>query len=452
MWTFEMAGNYHRKIVLSIFLVSIVGFLWLVLKCDDGSSIMTMAASIWDTKSKISFVDWSKVKPRKKVSEEDLHDKWIVVTSVSLPTEQVKKLSVIDGWRLIIVADLKTPKDWSHPNVVFLSVEKQKELGYKTTSLLPYKNYARKNIGYLYAIEHGAKIIYETDDDNYPYDGKIGFGLDGEKKYLVYATDRATVNPYEHFGQSTIWPRGYPLENIGDPVQRTFVKCDNIQPLIRQGVVNGDPDVDAIFRLTRKDVGVKLDVEFDSKAPPVLIPPGTYTPFNCQNTVYLYNAFWGLVLPPSQTLRVTDIWRSFYVKRLLQEIDGYLGFFGPSAYQERNSHSYLEDFIDEKALYYNAGRFIEFLRKWKPTKLDFFSQILELTIALVNENFLEPIDALIMKAWLTDLVSMGYVIPQLRTQKAPCAKIIENEKVKTYEEKPSSFIHLGKQLKNIYKL
>jgi hypothetical protein len=64
-----------------------------------------------------------------------------------------------------------------------------------------------------------------------------------------------------------------------------------------------------------------------------LIPPGAYTPYNCQNTLHFYDAFWGLVLPPSGTLRVTDIWRSFYVQRLLQEVNGYLAYFGPTAYQ-----------------------------------------------------------------------------------------------------------------------
>lgn len=67
------------------------------------------------------------------------------------------------------VADTKTPLDWQAPtNVDFLSVAKQHELGYKITSLLPYKSYARKMIGYLYAMEHGAQVIYETDDDNAP--------------------------------------------------------------------------------------------------------------------------------------------------------------------------------------------------------------------------------------------------------------------------------------------
>lgn len=336
--------------------------------------------------------------------------------------------------------------------MIFLSVDKQKELGYKTTALLPFKSYSRKTIGYLYAIEHGAKIIYETDDDNYPYNGNISFtfSLQGKGDFLVYSSNSATINFYEHFGQSSMWPRGYPLENIGDPPQHTFVKCGGVRPLIQQGVVNGDPDVDAIFRLTRKDKGVKLDVEFNSNAPPVLLPPGSYAPFNSQNTLFLYDAFWGLMMPPGPAMRVTDIWRAYYDKRLLEEIDGYLAFYGPNAYQERNSHSYLDDFIEEKALYHDAGRFIAFLRKWKPTKEDFFDRILELTVACVKEEFLEPIDALVMKAWLSDLVSIGYRRPPPRAQKSPCHNILQPAKVIRFKEKQSSYNHLGKTLKNLF--
>jgi hypothetical protein len=38
--------------------------------------------------------------------------------------------------------------------------------GFATEALLPTHSYTRKNIGYLYAIAHGAQRIYETDDDN----------------------------------------------------------------------------------------------------------------------------------------------------------------------------------------------------------------------------------------------------------------------------------------------
>ena len=335
------------------------------------------------------------------------------------------------------------------PNTIFISVKKQLELGYRTAEVMPFRNYARKTIGHLYAIQHGAKMIYETDDDTYPYGGKIEFFQQGTGDFLVYKTDRITVNPYAHFGQSSIWPRGYPLENIANPPQHTFVKCSNARALIQQGVVDGDPDVYAVFRLTRKDDGVQLDLKFDPKAPPILVPPGSYTPYNCQNTLHLYDSFWGLVLPPSGTLRVTDIWRSFFTQRLLQEINGYLGYFGPTAYQLRNAHNYLQDFIDEKELYYKSGSYLAYLEQWKPDDTDFFNRALQLAVDLVFQDIWKPIDAVVVEAWLEDLVSFGYKVPEMKKTAKPCAEVVGEAKVLKFEQQPSSYIRIGKEMKNI---
>lgn len=59
-------------------------------------------------------VDWSLIKrrPKPKPKKNELWDKWIVVTSVAHPTDQVKKLSKIKGWKLVVVADKKTPVNW----------------------------------------------------------------------------------------------------------------------------------------------------------------------------------------------------------------------------------------------------------------------------------------------------------------------------------------------------
>ena len=201
---------------------------------------------------------------------------------------------------------------------MFLDVKKQESLGYKSTKLLKYKSYTRKNIGYLYAIQHGAKIIYETDDDNSPTNGKIEFDQNSNKEYLVYDSVKSNVvNPYAHFGQSTIWPRGYPLDRIGDPPPTSYRKCKNSKASIQQGVVDGDPDVDAIFRLTRKDAGVDLRVQFDKSASPVLLPRGIIAPYNTQNTLHLYDAFWGLLIPQTVAFRVCDIWRGYWAQRLM---------------------------------------------------------------------------------------------------------------------------------------
>ena len=68
------------------------------------------------------------------------------------------------------MVDQKTPANWHYPNTLFLSVQKQLKLGYRLLEHLPFNHYARKMIGYLYAIEHGALTIFDTDDDNIPKD------------------------------------------------------------------------------------------------------------------------------------------------------------------------------------------------------------------------------------------------------------------------------------------
>ncbi|KIH51862.1 hypothetical protein ANCDUO_18043, partial [Ancylostoma duodenale] len=79
------------------------------------------------------------------------------------------RLARISGWKMVVVGDTKTPINWRLEGVHFLSVEDQQRLDYHLTSDLPYNSYTRKNIGYLYAIQHGAEWIYDTDDDNKPY-------------------------------------------------------------------------------------------------------------------------------------------------------------------------------------------------------------------------------------------------------------------------------------------
>ena len=72
----------------------------------------------------------------------------------------------------LIVANVKTPKDWYKSDhalvnrIILLTLEEQLELDFDLIDVIPTGSYARKNIGYLCAIKCGAKLIYETDDDN----------------------------------------------------------------------------------------------------------------------------------------------------------------------------------------------------------------------------------------------------------------------------------------------
>ena len=40
------------------------------------------------------------------------HDKWIVLTTIQYPTTQIRELSKLTEWKIVVVADKKTPLDW----------------------------------------------------------------------------------------------------------------------------------------------------------------------------------------------------------------------------------------------------------------------------------------------------------------------------------------------------
>jgi len=384
-----------------------------------------------------------------QLPDKDKNDKWIVITSIFAPTEDIKKLAKIEGWRLVVVADTKTPKDWNLPGVVFLSLEKQNELGLEVSEHIGFKTYARKNMGYLYSIMHGARYIYDTDDDNHPYDGKIKFDTDDvDVEHLVYHSDRTYYNIMAHFGQSTLWPRGYPLNRISDSAIRTYKKCKGTRPLVQQGVVDGDPDLDAIQRLTRKDADVKFDVKFDPKAPDVVLPSGSYTSYNCQNTISSYDAFFSMFLPVKVTLRVTDIWRAYFAQRLLWDIGGHLKYHTATAYQDRSPHDFLKDFIDELDLYNYAGRIVDKLRSWKPADetVPVQERLFQIYKEMYKLGILQGEEVLAVRAWIRDLVRLGYKWPDIRPSKMVC-----QDKVITFQpvEQGSMYLRAGKQTINV---
>jgi hypothetical protein len=107
-----------------------------------------------------------------------------------------------------------------------------------------------------YAIQNGAKFIYDTDDNNRPIvhlneyfnfnDYDYGLIVNANDKQISAAS--RVLNPYAHFGQPLIWPRGYPLGEIHKPHYNSYICGRRKRSFVQQGVVNGDPDCDAIFR------------------------------------------------------------------------------------------------------------------------------------------------------------------------------------------------------------
>ena len=63
-----------------------------------------------DAAKLIKDINWKEI-PRKPAPKET-HDKWIVITTINSPTADVKKLAGIEGWKVVVVGDTKTPADW----------------------------------------------------------------------------------------------------------------------------------------------------------------------------------------------------------------------------------------------------------------------------------------------------------------------------------------------------
>ena len=256
-----------------------------------------------------------------------------------------------------------------------------------------------------------------------PIDQLQGFHLTAlpNTEGLLLDTKNLTHNPCPHFGQSTIWPRGYPLNRLSQSTSHDYRLCLLHNPVIRQGLINRDPDVDAILRLTRKPANAAMDMNFDPVAPPVVIPKGTFVPLNTQAAIITYEALWSLVLPQSLSLRTMDIMRGYWAQPLLWLIDQRVGYYTAVSVHERNKHNLLLDAEAEQG-FYNVEKMLHVLSGWKCSRPHFFACVSDLTSLLVYEGLWEQADLDLVNAWLTDLAMVGYYPPMIKdTRTRECA-------------------------------
>lgn len=290
--------------------------------------------------------------------------RFIVITTINNPTEAINKYAQWKSWKVIVVGDLKTPGDWQCNGVRYFNVKDQNS--YPHLSLLskkiPVNTYARKMFGYAYAIQNGAKAIFETDDDNIPYDNAetvLNNILESKDKVLDKRVRAKSgwLNIYHKFGAKKCWPRGFPLEHVRSAGIGGQDGIDLKPWSIMQFLANNDPDVDAIFRLL-----VKENVVF-AKNRRYLLDEGTLSPFNSQATLWLPEAFPFLFLPIKVNDRVADILRGYIALCCLWKINRTLAFSSPIVFQKRNPHNLLNDLLGELQLYLNAEKWIKLLSK-----------------------------------------------------------------------------------------
>ena len=66
------------------------------------------------TQNLTTAINWNEIPRKSSPPVEEMHDKWIVLTTINPPTDDVKKLTDIEGWKVVVVGDTKTPADWRY--------------------------------------------------------------------------------------------------------------------------------------------------------------------------------------------------------------------------------------------------------------------------------------------------------------------------------------------------
>ena len=227
---------------------------------------------------------------------------------------------------------------------------------------IPWNHFGCKNIGYLYAITHGASVIWDFDGEN-----MLKFWISGAAPDGALSLDATlhmienggsiidiletqghkwpTYNPYPIMGAPSLpsWPQRLPLVDIKNP-QCSYSpvgsgKLKRKYFAVLQSLADVHPDVDAIYCITMPFPKPFL-FKRTNETRPLIIPTNTLTPYNAQEILHFKLSFWALLLPITVHGHVSGIWRSYIAQRLFWDCDLRLGFTArPLVVHDRTHHS-----------------------------------------------------------------------------------------------------------------
>jgi len=261
----------------------------------------------------------------------------IVTTTINPPTEALVKFSQKNKWKLYVVGDLKTPhKEYMGLNAFYLTPEYQESKYKQLSDMIGWNCIQRRNIGLIEAYKDGAEIIATVDDDNIPYD-EWGEYLLVNKKIEVdcYQNENIIFDALSETNISHMWHRGYPIQLLPTRLNNKFIGKLKITPLVQVDLWDGEPDVDAICRLTNNHPSVKITGSFPFTCKGITI-------FNSQNT-FIHRSILPFYTVVANADRMDDIWGSIILQQKIKKEDPFIVFNKPSVYQKRNYHNIVND-------------------------------------------------------------------------------------------------------------
>lgn len=298
----------------------------------------------------------------------------IVTTTINYPTEATIKfchLAQKHSYKFCIVGDKKTPHDayidlMNKFSCLEYITPEQQESEYKDLSdNIGWNSIQRRNVGFVHCFKkYNSDIIATVDDDNIPYDDwsqdlYIGKNISCDYFESISGVfDPLSVTNYKH-----LWHRGFPIELLNVKNDIVYKGKKYITPLIQADLWDGDPDIDAICRLTHKPI-----VKFDTQNP---YCSNSLSPFNSQNT-FLHKSVMKYYYVLPHVGRMDDIWPSYHIQKLFPNS---LIYNRASVYQERNLQDLIRNLENEIIGYRNTYKYVVENADTLPSKSKEFIEI-----------------------------------------------------------------------------
>ena len=268
-------------------------------------------------------------------------NKIIVTTTINEPQEATLKFAQMADWHLIVVGDTKTPHNLYRkmPNVTYLDPSDQEALSKELSDSIGWRSIRRRNLGYLKAYQMGADVMATVDDDNIPLDNWganlfVGDTIDVD----VYTTDLDVFDPISVTEHNELWHRGFPLQYVSRRDSKLKGK-EKVKCLVQADFWNGDPDVDAVCRITKMP-----EVTFAPFSP---FASDKISPFNSQNTFIHRDLIPHYMVIP-HIGRMDDIWGAYAVQQDLMDTHGkFVVYNEATVFQDRNDHDLTVDLEEE---------------------------------------------------------------------------------------------------------
>jgi hypothetical protein len=349
-------------------------------------------------------------------------DVFITLTTIRVPQviESYIRNGLDFGHRdvaLLVVGDRKTPAEAAEycrrtaatygVTVRYLDLDFQRDYLRRFPALerhLPFDSFARRNVGDLLAYEEGARVVIRVDDDNAPLaEDFIGqHAAHGEESRVVLASEDGWFNICRELVERDnipFYPRGYPYSRRWKDGRITRTER-RLPTALNAGLWLGDPDVDAITRLTKPIDAVDYRGTYGRQ---FVLDRGTWSPIDTQNTSYLRRLLPASFVSP-HVGRYDDIWSGYLLRAIMDHLGDFVSFGRPLLRQDRNPHNLWRDLDAEMNGNLHTDHLVAALREIRLTKTDYAGCYQELGEKLrdrLTENravFLKLIDG--MFAWV----------------------------------------------------